>query len=234
VEEDFIKSLFVQGETHLGRVFVHESVLTNDQALHVLDYERVSEVIAKASHRGIGLCYCRHKMEHVGRACDAPQDISMTFNNTATSLIKHGFARGVEVAKGLDFLQQAYARDLVQFGENVQKRVSFIYNCCGCCCEAMIAARRFGFLHPVHTTNFLPEIDAATCAACDDCATACPVEGSDDSCFRQQSRSSQKEKSQGRQGIVSWLCGLCPRLQDQKPPPEIQARPGDHAAQFHP
>jgi hypothetical protein len=61
VEEDFIKSLFVQGETHLGRVFVHEPVLTNDQALHVLDYERASEVIAKASHRGIELCHCRHK-----------------------------------------------------------------------------------------------------------------------------------------------------------------------------
>jgi ferredoxin len=176
VEEDFIKSLFVQGETHLGRVFIHEPVLTNDQALHVLDYERASEVIKSASHRGIGLCYCRHKMEHVGRACDAPQDICMTFNNTAASLIKHGFARVVDVAEGLDFLQQAYARNLVQFGENVQKRVSFICNCCGCCCEAMIAARRFGLLHPVHTTNFLPETEAATCTGCGDCAAACPVE----------------------------------------------------------
>ncbi|MBN2206695.1 MAG: 4Fe-4S dicluster domain-containing protein [Candidatus Aminicenantes bacterium] len=176
VEEDFIKALFVQGETQLGRVFVQEPVLSNDNALHVLDYERASEVVRTASHRGVGLCYCRHKMQHAGRACDAPLEICMTFNNVASSLIRHGYARSVDVAEGLDLLQQAYDANLVQFGENVQRRVSFICNCCGCCCEAMIAARRFGILHPVHTSNFLPRVDAAICTGCGECVTACPVE----------------------------------------------------------
>ncbi|MBN2839482.1 MAG: (Fe-S)-binding protein, partial [Coriobacteriia bacterium] len=80
VEEEFIKNLFVRGETQIGRVFVHEPVLTNENALHVLDYERATEVIKTATHRGIGVCYCRHKMMHVGRSCDAPMDICMTFN----------------------------------------------------------------------------------------------------------------------------------------------------------
>ena len=83
----------------------------------------------------------------------------MTFNNTADSLIRHGLARRVDAAEGLDLLQQARDQRLVQFGENVRQRVNFICNCCGCCCEALIAARRFGHLHPVHTTNFLPEVD---------------------------------------------------------------------------
>jgi ferredoxin len=175
VEEDFIKALFVQGETQLGRTFVHEPVLTSDDALHVLDYERASEVIRTASHRGVGLCYCRHKMEHMDKACAASQDICLTFNTTAASLIRHGFARQIDVAEGMDLLQQAYDQNLVQFGENVRKRVSFICNCCGCCCEAMIAARRFGILRPVHTTNFLPDV-LASCSGCGDCVAACPVE----------------------------------------------------------
>jgi ferredoxin len=64
----------------------------------------------------------------------------------------------------------------VQFGENVRTRVNFICNCCGCCCEALIAARRFGHLHPVHTTGFVPRVDAASCTGCGRCVTACPVE----------------------------------------------------------
>ncbi len=176
VEEDFIKALFTQGETQLGRVFVNEAVLSNENALHVLDYERASEVIKTASHRGVGLCYCRHKMEHAAKACDAPLDICMTFNTTAASLIRHGYARAVDVAEGLALLDEARGRNLVQFGENIQTRVSFICNCCGCCCEAMIAQRRFGLLHPVHTTNFLPVVDGAACTGCGECVAACPVE----------------------------------------------------------
>lgn len=176
VEEDFIKELFYNGETSLGRTFVHEPVLSSEDALHVLDYERSSEVIQTASHMGVGVCYCRHKMEHMNKSCDAPLDICMTFNSSAESLIKHGFARSVDKKEGMDLLQLAYEHNLVQFGENVRERVNFICNCCGCCCEAMIAQRRFSALNPIHTTNFLPEIDVDQCTGCGKCVNICPVE----------------------------------------------------------
>jgi len=176
VEEDFIKALFANGETQLGRVFVHESVLAGETALRVLDYERASEVIRTARQMGVGICYCRHKMEHVGRACDNPLEICMTFGNAAASLIKHGFARRVDAAEGLELLQLARERRLVQFGENVRHGVAFICNCCGCCCEAMLAAQRFGLLHPIHTTNYIPENHPERCNGCGKCVAACPVE----------------------------------------------------------
>jgi len=176
VEEDFIRDLLANGETHPGRVFVNEPVLSNANALHVLDYERATEVIKTASHVGVGICYCRHKMEHLGRACDASMDICMTFNSTAESLTKHGHARRIDAVECLDLLQQAYEENLVQFGENVRESVNFICNCCGCCCEAMIAARRFAIFNPVHTTNFIPELHEGNCTGCGKCVNACPVE----------------------------------------------------------
>ncbi len=176
VEEDFIRDLFGRGETRLGRVFVNETAVPPQLSLHVLDYERASEVAKTAYAIGVGTCYCRHKMQHVGRACDAPQDICLTFNGVASSLVRHGVARGIDAAECLDLLQQARDRRLVQFGENARERVSFICNCCGCCCEALSAARRFGFLHPVHTSNFVAALDATNCNGCSKCVDACPVE----------------------------------------------------------
>jgi len=176
VEEDFVKNLFTEGETQLGRVFVNEPVLSNENALRVLDYERASRVIQTATHIGVGVCYCRHKMQHVGRECGAPMEICMTFNTSAASLTKHGHARAVTVSECMKLLEKAYDHNLVQFGDNVRSGVNFICNCCGCCCEAMIAARRFALLNPVHTTNFIPRIDEAKCTGCGKCADACPVE----------------------------------------------------------
>jgi len=176
VEEDFIRELFTKGETQLGRVFVNEPALSTDNALHVLDYERASEVVKTASHIGVGICYCRHKMEHMGRACKAPMEICMTFNTTAASLTKHGHARQIDSVECMDLLQEAYDHNLVQFGENVREEVNFICNCCGCCCEAMIAARRFAILNPVHTTNFIPVINEQQCNGCAKCVNVCPVE----------------------------------------------------------
>ena len=175
VEEDFIKALF-RGETKPGRTFVNENTLSSSNALHVLDYERASEVIQTSAYMGVGMCYCRHKKQHLGEACDAPMDICMTFGTTAHSLSKYGYSRLIDKNEGMDLLQIAREHNLVQFGENTQNDVSFICNCCGCCCEALTSARRFAFLNPVETTNFLPVVDELICNGCTKCTQACSVE----------------------------------------------------------
>lgn len=175
VEEDFVKELFLSTETRLGRVFVQEEVLTRENEVQILDFERASHIMKTATHIGISTCYCRHKMHHMGKACDAPLDICMTFNGTAQSLIKHKYARQVEVSEGLELLHEAYENNLVQCGENAREGVSFICNCCGCCCEAMIAAKKFGMLHPVQTTAYIPKVKDESCVSCGRCVKSCPI-----------------------------------------------------------
>ena len=173
--DDFATALFADGKTPLGRVFVQEETVSDESSLHVLDYEKATAVIEEADEIGVGLCYCRHKKMHTGTACQAELDICMTFGNVASSLIRNGYARKVEATECQELLHKAYEQNLVQFGENVQSRVGFICNCCPCCCEAMIAARRFGFSQAVHTSNFIVEV-ADNCTGCGNCLPVCPVE----------------------------------------------------------
>jgi Pyruvate/2-oxoacid:ferredoxin oxidoreductase delta subunit len=176
VEEDFIKDLFLGSETKLGRVYVNEEVLSKDNMVHILDFEKASHIIETSEHIGISTCYCRHKMHHMDKACDAPMDICMTFNTTADSLIRHGHARRVETSECIELLYKAYEHNLVQCGENVRENPTFICNCCGCCCEALVAAKKFGNLHPVQTTHFIPEIDHEECTKCEICINKCPID----------------------------------------------------------
>jgi ferredoxin len=39
----------------------------------------------------------------------------------------------------------------------------------------MLAAKRFGMLHPVHTTNYVPTISEQNCNGCGKCVDACAI-----------------------------------------------------------
>lgn len=178
VEEDFVKDLFFATETRLGRVYVQEPVLTNDKMNHILDYERATHIVEESKYIGVGTCYCRHKMYHAGHPCEinAPWDVCLTFDNVARSLAEHGdYARLISKEEAKEVLERSYESNLVQIGENVREHPAFICNCCGCCCEALQAARKFSPMQPVATTNYIPKVSWEKCIACGKCAKVCPI-----------------------------------------------------------
>ncbi len=154
------------------------SVLMTEKGNHILDYERATHIIEEADYIGVGTCYCRHKNLHLGIPCQlgAPLETCLTFDNVARSLSEHGgFARHISKEEAKDILEMSYSYNLVQIGENVREHPAFMCNCCGCCCEALQAAKKFSPMQPIETTNFIPKIQEDSCVSCGKCVKVCPV-----------------------------------------------------------
>ena len=210
VEEDFIKDLFLGMDTKLGRVFVNEPVLMTEKTNHILDYERATHIIEDADFIGVGTCFCRHKNYHLGIPCklNAPMETCLTFGNVARSLAEHGgYTRRIDKSEALEILEMSYGYNLVQMGENVRERPAFMCNCCGCCCEALEAVRRFAPMQPIATTNYLPKINPDECVSCGKCEKVCPILA----ISMQEREASVDKKKPVIDESICLGCGVCAR-----------------------
>lgn len=173
-EDDFVEKALMQ-KTPIARTLVHEHTIQDKDQSEVLDYERATHIIESASCITVGTCYCRHKMEHVGRACKAPQDVCLTFNSAAESLIKHKIAKQINKEEARAVLNRCVDYGLVQIGDNIQNEVNWMCNCCGCCCEAILAYKKVGYRRKINS-NFFALVGQEKCLGCGACVAKCPVE----------------------------------------------------------
>ncbi|EGO65511.1 4Fe-4S binding protein [Acetonema longum] len=163
-----------QGETQIGRSLVREEALPADST-EILDWERASKVIEQAKSIGVSLCACRHKQSHLGQACQAPQEVCLSMNYAADILVRRGMARTVGASEALRILQKCKEAGLAQTGDNVQRNLSYICNCCGCCCSMFQSVRRLHMRGAIVTSNWLAGLDASKCRRCGKCVAACPA-----------------------------------------------------------
>ena len=164
------------GETKIGRAIVHEDMLEPDDVSELLTFDRASAIVDEAHALAVGICYCRHKAEHLDHACDAPQRNCLSLNRGAEYVIRHHHAEPIEKAEAQELLVQAREHGLVHIADNVKRRVTYICNCCGCCCGQLQAINRYGMEGAVKTSAYMANIDSEKCTGCGRCARRCPVQ----------------------------------------------------------
>jgi NAD-dependent dihydropyrimidine dehydrogenase PreA subunit len=211
-EDRFITEVFSLNPS-IARTLVHEeSIQPKDQSI-VLDYERATHIIKTSKCITVGTCYCRHKMEHMGKACDMPQDVCMTFNNAAKSLSKHGIAKEITKEEAMKVLDKCVKLGLVQIGDNIQEGVNWICNCCGCCCEAILAYKKLDYKMKLKS-NFYAVVDD-NCIGCGICVKRCPVDA-----LKIIDIKDEKAKKEKKTLIVDLDkcigCGVCERFCPKK------------------
>ncbi len=198
---DLARSVFA-GKIQFGRPLVHETAVDPEDATRILDYERATHIVREASVWAVSLCYCRHVMQHEGKACAQPMEVCTTLNAAADFLVRRRLARKISREEALDIFAATREAGLVHIGDNVMRRPAYVCHCCGCCCAMLQAINRFQMFDAVVTSPFLAEIDAGKCTGCGLCAKKCPVGAI-------EIRGEEKEAKAAVHGEACLGCGVC-------------------------
>jgi len=174
-ESDGVRDELFGGETKMFRSLVYESLIPAAVETEVLDYEKASEIIRQSGGGALSMCSCRHKASHLGKACGAPiEDVCTSLGGAARWLISRGLARPATVDDLLRVLDRTEKLGLVHLGDNVLQKPAYICHCCGCCCGVLRSINESG-INSVHPSNFIPSLEAASCAGCGTCAESCHI-----------------------------------------------------------
>ncbi|MDY6795147.1 MAG: 4Fe-4S binding protein [Actinomycetota bacterium] len=158
-------------DTKFSRIIPVQEEVENEPG--VLPYQKVYEMIDKARVVGIGTCACRD-ME---RNCDNPLEACMLFDETCTYLVERGFGRYITKEEMKEKLREFDEAGLVHQINNVQENLTFVCNCCTCCCGLLRISLEWGHPEVFSSSGFAPVVDAELCNGCGTCADErCPVQ----------------------------------------------------------
>ncbi len=176
--KEFIYSSF-DTEFSFARTFVREETLPSAQSerdnTEILDWERVSKIIETSTNLSLGLCACRHNNHHLGKACSAPLETCISVNGGADAMLQMQISKKITKNEALKIVEECKSQQLVQIGDNVQQQVTYLCNCCSCCCSLLNAVRTYNLKHAIKTSNWIMHVDPEKCKGCGTCSRMCPV-----------------------------------------------------------
>jgi ferredoxin len=166
---------FFGSKTPLTRSLAYEEAIPVSS--QVTSYEGAREIIRQSGGGALGLCYCRHKKEHLDESCakGAPvEGICISLGSAAGFMARRGFAEKKSVEELLAVIDKARQHNLTHITDNIRHKPSFICNCCSCCCE-LLAGVQAGYHDGIGKTGYLAAVDEEKCIGCGLCVTACNV-----------------------------------------------------------
>jgi ferredoxin len=178
LDREFFAANFGDGQqVSVMRSIPHQGSVEDSEYTEILDYERAAAIVETHDAFAIGICSCRHEKRHTGEVeCGVPLDTCTTFGYAAETMTRNGLARKASRGEVLDILDRSRDLGLALCADNVQRNVTFICHCCGCCCNALAGISRYGFANAVVTSNFIARTPDGDCTGCGRCETACPID----------------------------------------------------------
>ncbi|MEW5734245.1 MAG: 4Fe-4S binding protein [Thermodesulfobacteriota bacterium] len=165
---------FAASKTPFARIIAVEKAVAGKN--EVMPFDELSAMLEKSRTFAVAHCACRVS---VGR-CDKPRETCLIFDQAARFLVDRGLAREIGKDEALSVLKKAEEQGLVHTTSNAQDRLSFVCNCCSCCCTILRVMTEQDNPNAFARSRFAARVDESLCTGCGVCAEErCPMQAID-------------------------------------------------------
>ncbi len=141
--------------------------------VEVLPFERASHYLEEAQSWGVLNCICRVQQKLVGKGCQHTVENCMVLSSKPHAFEHVDYIKTLSKEEAYSVLHQAEAEGLVHTTANSQQDVTYICNCCTCCCGFLRSVKEHGNRHPVAYSGYVAHVSAMDCAGCGECVEHC-------------------------------------------------------------
>ncbi len=153
------------------KIMIHETIQDTRQAV---PYDFVTEMMRNTTTIALAECYCRLSMDMAGEPCIHEKETCFLFNEAGRNLIEIGVAREISLDDALAIVQRSEAAGLVHNINNAEGEVTFMCNCCSCCCP-ILGAMKKGLKNVSQPSRFHAQVIHENCTDCLSCLDYCYV-----------------------------------------------------------
>jgi Na+-translocating ferredoxin:NAD+ oxidoreductase subunit B len=141
--------------------------------LEVFAYEQASALLEGAKSWAVRDCICHVQQELVGKGCDRPREVCLSFAPLENAFDYDPVARPISKAEAFEILRQSEQAGLVHTTGNYRDNHFYICNCCPCCCGVLRGLTEFDIPTAVASSGFYSQVDSEICSGCGDCLERC-------------------------------------------------------------
>jgi ferredoxin len=169
----FMKGSWVPYKTKQMRVIPISREVT--AGMTIMPYEVAEEIIASQRKIVVSDCICRREHAMVGKKCDYPMEVCLSFGSGAYYYEENGLGRSIDRKEALEILEKGRQAGLVLQPGNSMSPVN-ICMCCGCCCQILGNLRTLDQPALAVHTNYFARVDEEACVGCGACADRCHMD----------------------------------------------------------
>ncbi|MFW9994873.1 MAG: ATP-binding protein [Candidatus Odinarchaeota archaeon] len=164
------KGLF-DSEPPVFRVIPVNRALKTELTIH--PYDQAEQMIKQAKSWGIRECICKKQQELLGNECNYKiTKVCMQFSPKENAF-GDGITKSITREESLKILKDSEEAGLIHCSMNIQKGISYICNCCTCCCGILRGLTERNQPSAFVKSNYLMNVDKELCVGCEACVDRC-------------------------------------------------------------